>query len=91
MHLNRAGPDRSLKTTFIRMIRHPTYQKAGMLLIISIVCFFLLYYVDNSKELKSNANGQNILERSDYGSGKTKQKLKSKDRRSEKRNRSTGL
>ena len=73
MHLNRAGPDRSLKTTFIHMIRHPTYQKAGMLLIISIVCFFLLYYVDNSKELKSNAN------------------IKSKDRRSEKRNRSTGL
>ena len=78
MNLNRADPHHSLKKAFLPLIRHPTYQKAGALLLLSLLCFCLLYYFDNSKNLKANADGQNILERNDYGSGKTTQKLKVK-------------
>lgn len=50
---------------------NPAYLKAGILLAVSVLCFVCVYIWDNSRELKTNKDGEKILERSENGENLT--------------------
>lgn len=46
------------------------YQKAGIVFILSLVLFSVVYVADNARQLKQDETGKKILERKGYGEGK---------------------
>ena len=47
------------------------YLKAGILAAVTVICFISVYLWDNSREIKTNENGEQILERSENGEDQT--------------------
>lgn len=47
------------------------YLKAGILSAVTVICFISVYLWDNSREIKTNENGEQILERSENGENQT--------------------
>ena len=50
---------------------NPVYLKAGILAAAAVVCFVCVYMWDNSREIRTNENGEKILERDANGKDQT--------------------
>ena len=50
---------------------NPVYLKAGILAAAAVVCFVCVYMWDNSREIRTNENGEKILERDADGKDQT--------------------
>ena len=59
---------------------NPVYLKAGILAAAAVICFVCLYIWDNSREIRTNENGEKILEREENGEDQTRG-MKVPDRR----------
>lgn len=69
------------KCRFIAGIRNnPVRVKAGILAAVSVVCFAVLYRMDNSRRLDTDAEGRAVIQRGESGVNKTqKLRVKSED------------
>lgn len=52
---------------------NPVYLKAGILAAAAVICFVCVYIWDNSREIRTNENGEKILEREENGEDRTRE------------------